>query len=366
MKASRSLQLQLLQRVVGVALASSVVAGGLAYWVGHDRAEKAARQSVTQVAAAVARTAAIGAFTADTVLLREVTEGLLQHALVRRAEVVGADGQLLQSSPPAAASALRGGPVPPRELPPDWLAVDLVPPFRNAEVAGRLYLQLDASHVEAAARGQACLLAWAMAGQAALIALVLYLAVAGSVSRPIGQLARGLRVMLPGTANRLLPPPGHEEDEIGLLAMAANALLQANEDALARERRLRADLEGAESRCGQLQNLASVAVFVLDDDGLLLCSTKNLALVLGAAEQPVEALRGGEMAMRFSDPALVRAMLHAARTTGAVQERDLDTGDAMVRRVRLRLARRLPQRDVPEPDGGPAFDGMVHPLSPAG
>ena len=71
----------------------------------------------------------------------------------------------------------------------------------------------------------------------------LVLAVASATSFGLsGVLARGLLDMQPGTAQRVAVPPGHARDELGRLAASVNALLQANDDALERERCLRAEV----------------------------------------------------------------------------------------------------------------------------
>ena len=153
-------------------------------------------------------------------------------------------------------------------LAPDLIVVaayGLILPAKTLDVPrlGSLNIRLNDARVQADADRQAYTLAGAMVGQAALLALVLYLVAARWVSQPIVRLAGALREMQPGSGERLRTPADHAGDEIGVLISGANALLASNENALQTERQLRAEVEAMEAQYRQIFDSSSAGIFVL-------------------------------------------------------------------------------------------------------
>jgi signal transduction histidine kinase/DNA-binding response OmpR family regulator len=229
-----SLQLRFMAAVVLGALLFCAVAGSLAYRLGHERALANSRSTIEGLADAVEKTLAVGAYAADPVLLTEVLGGLAQNALVAKAEVRSAQGALLASSTGKSTAPSAAGMSFERPL---------ASPFDRSERVGVLHIRGDDDHIGAAANQQAFMLAAWMVGQVALVALLLYVAAARLVSRPIVQLAQQLNAVAPGTTDRLAVPDRHRHDEIGGLIHGANALLEATAAALERERTARAEIE---------------------------------------------------------------------------------------------------------------------------
>jgi PAS domain-containing protein len=356
-----SLQRRLLYLVVAAATAAALLAGGLGYLYEQERARVAAHSTVSDLIAAIARTAAIGAYTNDRVLLREVADGVVSHALVSAVEVRSPEGSVLQQAvSPSRASGDSGVAL---NHSPDELVHVLQSPFSRSESVGELRIQLDDGEIERRARFQALSMAWGMIVQTVLVAIVLYLATAKLVSTPIVRMARAVRAMLPSTANRVLTPPGHATDEIGVLASAINAMLQSSEDALRRERKLSADVRQMEQRASRISLIQSVGVFLLDGDGRLVDVNPVLIAMLDLANEDFEELKQQDFIGRFfENPAEVRALVGVAAEQQHVVVRDLrmkaSGGAPLPVHCRLFSRRADPLEGF---RGSVVVEGVVHP-----
>ena len=240
-----SLRLRFMLAVLLGAVLFSAVAGALAYQLGHARAMENSRNLLNGLSLAVGKTAAIGAFASDKVLLREITDGLVRNELVASAEVVSVQGVVLSHSAQPGVSTVSGGLL---------LAVELDSPFDASDSVGVLRIHSDGGRIAAVANREAYTLALLMTAQAALIALMLYFAAARFFSNPLQRLARVLHSTSPGTTKRLSTPSRHQTDEIGLLIQSANALIDTNAQAIEREREVRAGVEATvEMRTAELR-----------------------------------------------------------------------------------------------------------------
>jgi diguanylate cyclase (GGDEF)-like protein/PAS domain S-box-containing protein len=307
--------------VAGVTLAAALfalVAGGLAYRLGAQRAEHAARATVASLEAAVAKTAAIGVYAHDAVLTHEVVDGITRNPLVLRAEIVDAQGHALPQAAggkPAAAERAAAAEV----------ALELSSPFDAGEKIGALRVDVDPDELGSIARREAWTFAALMAAQSLLVALVVAIAGARLVSRPIVRLARTLESMPPGSAGRLTVPAGHAADEIGILVRSANDLLAANAQALQRERELRMDIEAMEAQYRQIFDSTSAGIFVLDREGRLINGNPTVLRLVGREMSDMRQLRGQDFLGRvFVRPERVRALIEESARRGETMSADLE------------------------------------------
>ena len=307
-------------RSLAVALAAAavfaVIAGSLAYRLGEQRATSSAQQTIASVQAAVEKTAAIAVFAHDTTLMREVLQGVARGALVRQVDIVDAAGHtLLQGT--LAKTAVDANAAIVRQV--------LHSPFDANETIGAIRIEIAADELARVARREAWLMALLMVGQAALIAMTVYLAGARLVSRPIVRLARALSAMPPGSAERLATPPGHEHDEIGTLTQSANDLLNANAQALLRERALRQDIEAMEAQYRQIFDSTSAGIFVLDRAGRLINGNPTVLKVIGGEMGDLRQLRGQDfLDLVFARPERARAMIDQAALRHETMSADLE------------------------------------------
>ncbi len=313
-----SLQLRFMAMVIAGATLFAALAGAFAYRMGYARAIDHGRATIGALADAVEKTAAIGAFSGDRVLLQEVIDGLAGNPLVASVEVNDASGGAL---------ARRGSATAPGRAQVAVIGIDrrLASPFDKTELVGLLHIEADPSRMQADARSRALELAGLMVGQTVLVALLLYVVAALLVSRPILQLGSGLRGMEPGTSERLPMPSGHALDEIGDLTHSANALLEANQIAMQRERELRSEIEVMEAQYRQIFDFSSAGIFVLNGDGQLINSNPTALRVIGLPIEQLRQLRGNDfMESVFARPDRVREMMEQAVARNETVSTDLE------------------------------------------
>jgi len=307
--------------VAGVALSAALfalVAGGFAYRLGEQRTESAARETVASLQAAVAKTAAIAVYANDSVLMHETVEGMTRNPLVLHAEIDDLQGQPLpQAAGGKSTTAERAAAAP--------VILELVSPFDATERIGALRVDIDAEELGRIARREAWTFAALMAAQSLLVALVVALAGSRLVSRPIVRLARALESMPPGSEGRLTVPPGHRDDEIGVLVRSANDLLFANAQALQRERELRLDIEAMEAQYRQIFDSTSAGIFVLDREGRLINGNPTVLKLVGREMTDMRQLRGQDFLGRvFVRPDRVRALIDESARRGETMSSDLE------------------------------------------
>ncbi len=310
------LQYRFLASALAAALVFALIAGALAYALGERRANEAAHQTIAGMQAAVEKTAAIAVYAHDAPLMHEVLEGVARNSLVRQVDIVDAGGKtLLQGSTTAA-------PVGASE---SVVRQPLKSPFDASETIGAMRIEIDGDQLQRVARREAWLMALLMVGQAALLAMIVFLTGARLVSRPIVRLARALALMPPGSTQLLPTPRGHAHDEIGTLVQSANDLLSANAQALQRERELRQDIEAMEAQYRQIFDSTSAGIFVLDRQGRLINGNPTVLKVIGGGVRDLRQMRGRDfLDLVFARPERARAMIEQAALRNETMSADLE------------------------------------------
>lgn len=324
-----SVQRRLLSYILAGALAFALVGAAIVYKSSQTRAQATARDALGSLVDSVEKTAAIGAFAADQVLLQELVDGLARHPLVAQASALGKDGARLaerQSAQLRGASgdtAIAGGDV--------GLRVEraLLSPFDTAEQVGTLLVLADDARVAAMARSEAVRISVFLLLQTLLVALMLYAVARALVSRPLLELATRLRALEPGSADRVARMPGHEHDEIGSLVYSANELLDQTQAAMFRERRARAEIEAMEAQYRQMFESSSAGILVIDFQGSLLhCNATAQRLAGWTNAQMNEMKRIDVMEALFEQPERIKALADQAAAT-----RELLAADFELKRV---------------------------------
>jgi diguanylate cyclase (GGDEF)-like protein/PAS domain S-box-containing protein len=359
-KLYQSLQLRLLTSIVIATLFFALIAAGLAYRLGFERAIRNGRAGLEGLITAVEKTAAIGAYTADGVLLQEIVDGLARNPIGTYVDIRSAQGVVLASKQTGSAGlsawATSAGQVERR----------LASPFDSAETVGSLRIMTDMAKLQALAKEEATVLAAVMIVQTLLIALLVYLLAARFVSRPIVKLAHNLREMEPGTSRRIKVLPMHDADEIGTLVDGANALLHANELALRRERELRNEVEQIQAEYRQIFTASSAGIFVLHADGGLINCNPTLLRIAGLTAADPTHFKGLDLVHEiFSKPDMVKSMMLKAATSGETVAADLQLRPqgGTSRWVHCLFSVQSPELGSPTPDAQGLIEGVLYDIT---
>ena len=154
-----------------------------------------------------------------------------------------------------------------------------------AGLLGSLGLALLARHAAREPLGQGVgVLGWLRFGMVCLtlvLGLVLAFVLNRALVRPIVDLSRRLRQREAATGAPLVPPIGHEEDEIGRLAVEVNALVGRLEQALGQEQERSGRLTRDQRKSQAILEHADAGLFVVRGDGTLETWTPAFCRLLG-------------------------------------------------------------------------------------
>jgi diguanylate cyclase (GGDEF)-like protein/PAS domain S-box-containing protein len=317
----RSLHGRFVALVLRVAVLGSLLLAVAVYYYALDSQRSTGLDEVRGLVVAIDRTAAIGVYASDKVLLKEVADGLVRHPLVRRVQVeatgagsmVSADdtivlpGQAPGLSEPATA---------------EWV---LHSPFDATENIGRLLVWVDDQANARRARQQALLQVAATALLMAVVVVAFNIVALRTLSRPMHSLATQLDDMTPGSGQRLMIGNENADNELGTVVNAANALLEAHQHAIAQERTLRLEVAKMEAQYRQIFETTSAGIIVVSADGHLINSNRALSRLLGATDDDMAQLRQGDFARRvFCELERWHATVESARHSGAAASADLE------------------------------------------
>jgi len=309
----RTLHARFLRAVIGVSGTLLLLASVVVFQVARSRYVAAEQTSVQAMTSAVEKSLAVGAYARDEVLLQELLDGLARHPTVQRVEINDASGTALISA------ARRGKDAGTTAVGAD-LVKELVSPFDARESLGQLRLWLDAERLSAQAGQQAALLVAALVVMI-VAALAVFNALARRLlSRPMHRLAAGLASIAPGTNSRVQVDEAHAEDEVGVVARAANQLLDLQERALAREREMREAIATMEARYRGIFDASSAGIFVLSMQGELQHANPALWRLIGRSPGAGISLFDAP----FVDPSRLASLIDRAHQMMQPESADLE------------------------------------------
>ncbi|MBP9905761.1 MAG: diguanylate cyclase [Rhodoferax sp.] len=341
-------------------VAGLLASGGalLAYLGAFNRALSQGEDTLNGLLVAVERTASIGAYADDAILLQEVVDGLSLNPLAGFVEVKRAN-----ETPWVVA---RGNKTDvPLEDGGIWVERKLKSPFDAAETTGLIRIAANMAVLRSAARSDAWVLAWAMLSQALLVALLLYGVATRLVSRPIVELAGSMRAIVPGTGQRLDVPAFHQHDELGALIRSANELLTSQELALQRERDLRAEIAQLGAEYEAIFSASSAGIFVMTPRMQLIhCNARARFLTgwddYGQGADPNETF----VDTTFAQPDAFHEMVSRAAFHGGTESVDLELRgiDGPSKWVHCLVTARAETQDQPGERSG-AIEGVIYDIT---
>lgn len=287
------------------------------YQFAYHRAMDNSRAALQSLADSVEHTVAVALYANDQVLMQELLGGIGKHPLVTAVNVLDVQGGSPTGARESASAArARSGE--------DAVDRALFSPFDKHEGIGRLRIVVNTAALQAEARREAAVMGLSMVALTVILALVLSFLTLRTFTRPLQALAQELHRMEPGTDRRIILPATHESDELGTVARAANRMLQANQEAINRERDARQEVAAMEARYRQIFDFTSAGIFVTSLDGHLLSSNPTVARLLGTSPQELAATLGDDFVERvFLNAARARSIIDAAARSGSTSSGDL-------------------------------------------
>ncbi len=288
----------------------------------QTRYAQAELASVRAMVSAVDRSLAVGVYAGDKVLLHELLAGLARHPTVAAVTILGPGGATL-----APAQGRDTAPLPGRGAAAD-VQLPLVSPFDASEPLGELQLWLDHPQIARAAVRPAAIIVAAFAAGTALLLLVFNRLAARLLTRPMHELATALAGITPGMQRRVAVDAQHARDEVGIVAHAANQLLDQQEAALAREREGRVAIAMLEARYRGIFDASSAGIFVLTDQGRIVHANPALWRLLARLPQAEASL----LAPPLAEPQQLSELIARAQASGQPEASDLELVHADGRR----------------------------------
>ncbi|WP_158021025.1 sensor domain-containing diguanylate cyclase [Chromobacterium sphagni] len=300
-------------RLALLAGAMALLLSMLSVWWGYldsCRASQAdGERAVLQLMAVLRRPAAAAAASGNRPLAAEVVASLTSSDLVRYARLTGRNGLDVRAG--LSRHQLR-----------HWLA--LPSPSASGEASGWLEVEPDLPRMAEQARLNAWHAGLLLAGQALIVALTVYLAASGLVSRPLAGLSSRLHRILPGSSERLSLRARLRGSELKRLTDDINGLLNTVQMVVNIERGLREHLRLLEKRFRGVFEHAGVAILLMDGNGKLLLSNPAFRLLLGREVAPDE--QGEWIPELLLQPQRLWLRADESRRSGAPMAEDLQTG----------------------------------------
>ncbi|MCZ2495237.1 diguanylate cyclase [Xylophilus sp. Kf1] len=283
----------------------------------------AGEASARAIVAAVKETLAVGLYARDDVLLKELVEGMSRHPSVARVGVRDTGGRLLASefAPGPAGKPAASGQAGTR---PSFESL-LMSPFNPRESVGTVQVWLDADRLSTEAGRQAGMVVGALVVLLGGVLVVFNALASRLLSRPMHRLARELSLITPGTARRLPIEPQHVSDEVGIVTAAANRLLDLQQVALERERKLRQEIAALEAQYRGIFDSTSAGIFILSDRGELLQANPALSRLRGIEGEPLAHADLADFAATvFVRPTQLTHLIEQARASSQPEAADLE------------------------------------------
>jgi diguanylate cyclase (GGDEF)-like protein/PAS domain S-box-containing protein len=345
-KSSKSLHGRFRSAIVGVASVMLVIVAAFVYWSAKTSYMNSAEASARAMVAAVEQSVAAGAYADDRVLLAELVEGLARHPSVARVAVVDPKGALLASTPNTAVNA---------RMP--TIETVLTSPFDAHDTSGRLRVWLDAERMSKEATRQAAVVVGALTVLLATVLAIFNSLADRLLSRPMHELAEELSGIEPGSSKRIALEQRHDRDEVGVVTNAANRLLDLQQSALERERRMREEIASMEARYRGIFDSTSAGIFIMSGAGELLHANPAMDRLMSAEacrSRPTEFV-----GLTFGHPAMLDALVATARASGQPEAADLElvVGDGAERWVHCMVS------FVGEEGDGARVEGVLYDIT---
>ena len=270
----------------------------------------AENRQLQQLVATVENSAAIAAYLDNKEMAQEVVRGLESNDIV--------SGVLLNSSTGMKVSS---GVIDEKQLN-SLRHFPLASPFLPGDKSGEILIHPNQQYIEHQAGRVALVNVLTMAALSLALVVMVIVVMLKQLTQPLKNLAESLHGIEPGSAERLACPRGHEEDEICQLVQDTNFLLNAMQNTLEGERRLRLYAETLEKRFRLIFENASCGIALVNPQGKIVLFNPSFQNIAG--EVPgVDLQHDANFFDIFENPDSVREVVHQAQASGLPLNSDL-------------------------------------------
>lgn len=217
---SRSLEVRLVAAVSFGLFVFSLIAGLATYTYSYRNQFALAASLQQQLVGTVQIQAEVAVFAPNREIALGVVEGLLANPLISAVRLEGNEGFRLALGHQADRDASLGR------------SYVLLSPVDRVELIGTMVVFQNDGQVAGEARKQALYSVALMLLQIAISGVLMFFVLRVVVTRPVARLAATLANIRPGSKQRLHVAVRHVHDELGRLALSANALLDTAEKAI--------------------------------------------------------------------------------------------------------------------------------------
>jgi diguanylate cyclase (GGDEF)-like protein/PAS domain S-box-containing protein len=231
---------------------------------------RATTHSLSQLIITVESSAAIACYLNNIEIATEVVQGLERNDMVSGVSIRGSSGLYLATGSmiPRHDAVLQQYPV--------------GSPVGDGLSVGQITINPNQQLIEQRARQTATIQVQSMAMQTLIIVVLVMLLVYWQLTKPIRFVAQQLHELEPGSRQRLCSPAGHRRSEIGGLVVDSNQLLETVENAITKERDLRAQVEFLERRFRLIFEHASGGIALTSINGKLLLHNPAFEKMVGS------------------------------------------------------------------------------------
>jgi len=303
--------------VIGIVLVS-VLVSVVFLTITSTLTERNARQDVTrhleQLLETVGDTASVACFVGDSQLANELVAGLMKNEEIAWVSIEADKKELAHAGREGADG---------RMLAP--LVRQVMSPFTAGEVIGSLTVQPDAAVIERAVQHQVRVRVAMLALQLFIIVLAVTGIVLHLIVRPIRALSDSLHRLDAREGEKLLPPRGHEQNEIAVLTNDINTLTDSLVSALREEQAVRMAREKEERKYRSIFENSTSGIFVANAEGSVLSSNQAFQKLGGFVLKEGMALDRLSH-LQWCDPEQLQRMLEQCAEHGECQSRVFEIG----------------------------------------
>ena len=266
---------------LAIALSAALVAvlsSYFFYFEQLERNEQDSREHVNQLSRTIEKTASIAMYVQDSVLAKEIIDGLAINDVVSEAELISEPGFSVYSGKKTLIG--RQG----------VSTLILYNPFSENEVIGQLKILPNEAFIHKNAKDAAVNQARMLALLTVVTAILVSFIVHKTLTSPLNRITNKFEGILPGQESHISVPRFHQRDEIGRLVKGINTLVSSLNQSIDSERSLREKTQVLEKKFRLIFEQASAGIGLIDSDNLLVTANPAFERIIYKSHSIADAI----------------------------------------------------------------------------